>query len=170
VKPKILIFIFCAGLVFIKCKKYPDDRGIFFTTLLSRLTKHPWRVVQVLFNGSNINSLLNDSLNLGELEDLQLKFVYRDGRDAGLQSYVEYSYKGNALYFSTDGGWNLDNKNKDILLNKLEDWVHTLDPNAALDHNILNNLFYHYWSILNLNKSELKIKNNKGYEITFIAV
>jgi hypothetical protein len=163
------IFLFFFLVTLCACKKYPEDRGLFLKNPQSRITKHHWQVAGVLYNETEINHQLNDSLILGEIENLQLEFQYQ-ARESGTRSWVRYTYNGDDKTFSTTGLWELENKDKDLYLTELDSWSNFVDTNAYHDHLMLNNLFKTSWSILKLNKSELKIKNIKGFEIRLKSV
>ncbi|MBA3706124.1 MAG: hypothetical protein H0W84_09565 [Bacteroidetes bacterium] len=164
----IIIAAVLFSLFFTECKKYSEDGGISLHKPLRRLINIHWQVIDVSFNGTSINAVFNDSLNLGELEDLQLYFNY--SRSSLEVSYVDYAYYGNSDYLVGYGEWKLGDKDVRLAFYKLDGFGSYTSPDVINDHKILNNLFPPVWLIIKLYGSELKIKNNKGYEITFKAV
>jgi len=164
---KILIFIAFLSLFFTECKKYPEDDSISLRTAKTRLLKNSWKVNEVLLNGNNINSMLNDSLNLADIEELQLRFGNTLEESAESRDRVGYTYNGNSDYFEAYGGWKFYDKKKYLSLDHL-----TSDKGGAdlSEAKILNGVFASFWTIIKLHKEELKIKNTKGYEITLNSV
>lgn len=163
-KNKIYILLFIVGLSYASCKKYPEDRSISLSTVKHRLIKHHWQVKEVFYIGNNINGILNDSLQLGDIESVQLNIDYLKSEKTGT---VRYSYGGNEDYFFSGGTWDVYEKKKYIFFDQATGNGLSTVSN---DIKILNNLFNYNWTIIKLYKSDLKIENKKGFEISFNAI
>ena len=122
--------------------------------------------MEVLYNGDNINVTYNNSLILGKIEEVQIKFIYNNVQEP---STVRFSYNGNEDYFFCGGEWSFFEKKKYLSINDFAG-SGSVDSVSLHDTNILDNLFAKYWTIIKLYKTDLKLKNKKGYEIIFKAV
>ncbi len=163
-KRKLCIVILTCTFLLSNCKKYPENKSISLSTVKHRLIKQRWNVKEVLYNGNNINQVINDSLLLGDIENLQLNIDYLNSEKTGT---LRYTYGGNEEYFFMGGVWGVYEKKKYISFREA-----TGNGNSQVSNDIirLNNLFNYSWTIVTLYKSDLKIENKKGFKIIFTTV
>lgn len=159
-----ILVLFFFGLFYSNCKKYPDDNFISLRTAKQRLIKHPWKIKDVIYNGTNINQTLNDSLQLGNIEDLQLDFDYLNSEKIGK---IRYSYNGDESLFVCYSDWRLTDKKTRLFLTEPTGNGNSIKIGEI---KIIANLFFYSWTITKLYRNDLIIKNGKNYEIIFEAV
>jgi hypothetical protein len=159
----ILLFILF-GLFFTECKKYPEDPFISLKTAKYRLTKHHWKVKEILYDGVNVNQPLNDSLQLGEIENFELNISYLNSEKIGK---IRYSYNGDENLFVCFSDWGFADKKTRLSIKEIQGNGNSIANNEI---KIIDNLFSYSWTITKLYGNDLIIKNNKNYEITFKSV
>jgi hypothetical protein len=151
-------------VLFTQCKKYPEDNFISLKTSERRLTKYKWKIETIKYEGQIVNDQYNDSLVLGELEDLEFQF---SGGDSYGESTCNIRYSQNSGFhlYTT---YTIDKKYE---LLGLLDFKNSRDSIQQNEESILNRLFCtKVWSVLKLYRKEFKIKNIRNYEIVFKAV
>jgi hypothetical protein len=162
---KISVYILCVLFVlFTQCKKYPEDNFISLKTSERRLTKYKWKIETVKFEGQVVNDIYNDSLQLGELQDLEFQFSSVDSYD---ESVYNISYPQNPN-FNLFGRYDLNRKYGSFDFFYLRN---SADSVEKKEEKIFYNLLCtKTWSILKLYRKDFKLKNIRNYEIVFKPV
>jgi hypothetical protein len=129
-----------------------------------RFHNYKWQINSVKLDNSDITNLYNDSLRIGDLEDIDFQFgkadsygfticniYYKDVPRDTFHLYSEYSFTPKNETFS------------------ISDFDNGRFANEKEDMRILNNLFYKIFNIRKLYKDEFVIKDKRNIEIRFIG-
>ena len=161
---KIRVYIlFLLFVLLTQCKKYPEDNFISLKTSQRRLSKYKWKIETIKYEGQVVNVQYNDSLVLGELEDLEFQFSGGNGYDESTYN-IRYTQNSN---FHTYGHYITEKKYESF---SFFDHNTTYDSIKLMEESVLNKLLCtKTWYILKLYRKEFKIKNIRNYEIVFKA-
>lgn len=173
---KAILFVALLGflLLFITCKKYPEDHKISLQTAKKRLRAHPWYFSKLTINGadSTMTHLHNIIPNATKLSDFYFKVTqginYKtDGGEIAFPFYP----KPSSSYPDIVSNISI-NKKKTILT--LSGGIIDNYNNGAVIPSTKNSIFYIVgvsevdWEITKLTKTDLHIKSTyDNYEVKF---
>lgn len=157
----------CFILLFIGCKKYPEDK--FYS--LKRPEKRvcgSWKIIEYNFNGNSVITELNTKLKTFDIRDLSLIVIGKSGKTEGYYNFFPYFNTGFQRF-------PINKSERSVFHFTYHDSEHndfgdSLQKLTFLSPLSLKGANYAKWDIRNLykNKMHLQLKTDSGnYDIYF---